>query len=56
MWPSDRSWYLATEVDFDSTIIAGDKSLNAELLAHPELEALQASVDLDLTCFGDTIN
>lgn len=56
MWPADRSWYLATEVDFDSTILAGDERLIAELLAHPELEALQASVDLDLTCFGDTIN
>lgn len=56
MWPADRAWYLATEIDFDSTIIAGHESLIAELLAQPELEALRASVDLDLTCFGDTIN
>lgn len=56
MWPADRAWYLATEIDFDSTIIAGEESLIDVLLVQPELEALQASVDLDLTCFGDTIN
>ena len=56
MWPADQSWYLATEVDFDSTIIAGDPRLIDEVLAHPELEALRAFADLDLTCFGDTIN
>lgn len=56
MWPADRSWYLATEIDSNSTIVAGDESLIAGLLAHPELEALRAFVDLDLTCFVDTIN
>lgn len=56
MWPADQSWYLATEVDFDSTIIAGDQNLVHNLLAHTELEALQAPLDLDLTCYGDTIN
>lgn len=56
MWPADRSWYLATEVDFDSTIIAGDQNLIHDLIAHPELEALRAPLDLDLTCYGDTIN
>lgn len=56
MWPEDASWYLATEVDFDSTIIAGDQGLVDDLLADPELEAFQATIDLDLTCFGDTIN
>lgn len=56
MWPADRSWYLATEVDFDSTIIVGAPDVVSELVAHPKLEALQVAVDLDLTCFGDTVN
>ena len=43
-------------MDFDSTIIAGDQNLIHDLLAHTELEALQAPLDLDLTCYGDTIN
>ena len=56
MWPADRTWYLATEVDFDSTIIAGDQNLMSDLLTHAELEVLRAPLDLDLTCYGDTIN
>ena len=35
---------------------SGDQNLIHDLLAHTELEALQASLDLDLTCCGDTIN
>jgi len=27
IWPTDNSWCVATEVDFDSTLIAGDKHL-----------------------------
>lgn len=32
-WPSDRSWFVATEVDFDSTIVAGSSEAIAAILS-----------------------
>lgn len=31
MWPSDRSWFLAKEIDFEVTLIGGTKELIDEL-------------------------
>ena len=38
-WPADRSWCVASEIDFDSTIVAGSAELVAAVLASPGLEA-----------------
>jgi len=35
LWPSDRSWVLATEIDFDSTLVGGTAQLAEELLQAP---------------------
>jgi hypothetical protein len=39
MWPSDRSWFVSTEADFDSTLVGGNRSLINEILEDRRLEA-----------------
>ena len=56
LWPTDRSWCLASEIDFDSTIVGGSADLIRDLLACPEIEALPVPADGDLTAFADHIN
>lgn len=38
-WPSDRAWFLAGDVDLDSTYIGGSAALVTALLAQPGIEA-----------------
>jgi hypothetical protein len=56
LWPEDRSWCLATEIDFDSTLIGGPAELAEALLASPDLEAWPVPSDGDLTIAGDLVN
>ena len=56
LWPDDHSWVLATEIDFDSTLIAGTAALVRELMQTPGLEVLPIRTDADLTWDGDSIN
>ena len=56
LWPDDHSWVLATEIDFDSTLVAGTKELVQELLQTPGLEVLPLRIDADLTWDGDRLN
>jgi hypothetical protein len=56
LWPADRSWLLATEIDFDSTLVGGSKELTGELVQATRLEAWPAGIDDDLTINGDRIN
>lgn len=56
LWPADRSWLLATEIDFDSTLVGGSTELVEELLRGPRLEAWSVGFDGDLTIDGDRIN
>lgn len=56
LWPDDHSWVLASEIDYDSTLIAGTKELISELLLTPGLEVLPIRMDADLTWDGDAIN
>lgn len=44
-WPDDRAWCVGTDIDLDSTYIAGSHQLVTELRAHPRLEVLRASFD-----------
>jgi hypothetical protein len=39
IWPADRAWVVATEIDFDSTLLAGTAETIAAVLTHPDLEA-----------------
>ena len=38
-WPTDRSWFLAEDVDPDWIGIGGSRAVIDELLAHPDLDA-----------------
>jgi hypothetical protein len=40
VWPEDRAWCLATEVDLDTTYLGCDDACSAEVVSLPELEAL----------------
>jgi hypothetical protein len=52
-WPDDHAWCVATEVDFDTTLIGGSQALVDALVRSPNLEALQIDVGAP---FGDQIN
>lgn len=55
-WPADRAWFVLTEVDFDSTLVAGTRALVDDLLSDPRLEAFEVTDDTDLSHTGDEIN
>lgn len=40
LWPADRAWVMATEIDYDSTIIAGTNALIRAVCTDPAIEAL----------------
>lgn len=56
LWPEDHAWVMVTEVDFDSTIIAGSDELIHEICADDRLEALQIPEGTDLTWDADRVN
>lgn len=56
LWPDDHAWVLATEIDFDSTLVAGSKALIRELAQTPDLEVLPIPTDADLSWDGDVLN
>jgi hypothetical protein len=45
LWPVDRSWFLASEVDLDSSILCGARELCEAVLASSEIEALSIGPD-----------
>lgn len=49
LWPEDRSWYLSTDVDYNSTLVGGSEEFIDALLAHETIEALPIGPDVDLT-------
>jgi len=56
MWPQDRTWCLASEIDFDSTLIGGPVELIDAVLAAPALEAWAVHEDDDLSASADHLN
>ncbi len=56
VWPDDRGWCVATEVDFDSTLVGGPRPLIDAVLADETLEALELSEADSLMVDGDRIN
>ena len=55
-WPADRSWIVATEIDFCWTYVAGDRAAINAVLSDPNLEALESQTDHGITFASDTIN
>lgn len=49
LFPEDRSWYLSTDVDYNSTLVGGTEQFIDALLQHDTIEALAISPHVDLT-------
>jgi hypothetical protein len=54
-WPEDRLWFVATEIDFDSTLVACTRAC-AKALLRSELEVMEVSAETRLDVDGDTVN
>ncbi len=55
-WPADQSWCVASEIDFDSTLVGGSLGLIDAILHTPELDAWSITADDSLACNADKIN
>jgi len=55
-WPTDRSWIVATEIDFTWTYLAGDRATIDAVLNDPDIEALETRTDHAVTFDGDSVN
>jgi hypothetical protein len=56
LWPEDRAWFLASEIDFDSTVIGGSRALIDSILATSALETAEIDEDASLTFDADLLN
>jgi hypothetical protein len=56
MWPADRTWFVASEIDFDSTLVGGTTDLVGAILDSPGLDAWPVEPDSSLACDADKIN
>lgn len=56
LWPLDRSRFLATEIDLDSTLVGGPADLVDTLASAPGLEVWRVDADDDLSSEGDHLN
>ena len=56
IWPSDHSWFVASEVDFDSTLVGGDAKLVEAIVNSPRFEAWQMEPTDSLAADADTLN
>jgi hypothetical protein len=56
IWPSDRAWFAATEIDFDSTLVGGSRELIDSLLAAATLDSWLVGPDDSLAADADRIN
>ncbi|MEO8219223.1 MAG: hypothetical protein ABI563_00355 [Specibacter sp.] len=56
LWPADRTWVLVSEIDLDSTVVAGSRELIAALAQDPAIEALVVQEGADLSWDADIPN
>jgi len=56
IWPEDHAWVIASEEDWDSTIVAGSRALVGSILADDRYEAFEVNEDDDLSWDGDLLN
>lgn len=56
LWPADHSWVVASEIDWDSTIVAGSRALIDAVLADERFESFEVHAVSDLSWDGDTMN
>lgn len=56
LWPADRTWCVATEIDLDSTVVGGPRALVDAVLADPVLESFEVHEGDSLAIDGDAVN
>jgi hypothetical protein len=56
IWPTDRAWFLVSDIDFDSTLVGGSPDLINAIVANPELEAWHIEPGDSLAADADRIN
>lgn len=56
IWPEGRSWFLVTDIDFDSTLVGGDEKLIRAIVCGSDIEAWQVNSEDSLAFDGDVIN
>lgn len=56
IWPHDHSWCIATEIDWDSTLVACTDEVADALLADGRLETFDVGFDDDLSWHGDLLH
>lgn len=56
IWPGDRSWFIASEVDFDSTLVGGNAALIDAIIESSKLEAWQVRPTDSLADDADKVN
>ncbi|RDI53014.1 hypothetical protein [Nocardia mexicana] len=56
LWPADHTWVVASEIDIDSTIVAGSRTLIDAILADDRFETFEIAEKSDLSWGGDKIN
>lgn len=55
-WPQDRAWFVATEIDFSWTYVAGSAACVDALLREPRLETFTVGPEDRADLFGDDRN
>ena len=55
-WPEYRAWFVATDIDLDSTYVGGNRECIAALLDDDMLEAVTADPNASIAMTADTIN
>jgi hypothetical protein len=56
IWPRDHSWFVASEVDFDSTLIGGRAGLIDAIIESSKLEAWRTRPNDSLADDADQVN
>jgi hypothetical protein len=56
IWPADRTWLVASEVDFDSTLVGGSAKLIEAIVQSSKLEAWQVEPTDSLAADADYLN
>ncbi len=56
VWPCQRNWLMATEIDFNSTYIGGSFELIQELVGDSSLEAHLVYPGDSVSIYADTVN
>jgi hypothetical protein len=56
IWPADRTWFVASDVDQDSTYLGGSRDLIEALVTDPRLEVWPIAPTDPITFDSDSIN